>query len=348
MKKSLLISLCLIPLIGFSQLIIFKKNTTPRPIKEISSGGSKYMGKITDNETGEPLPFVNITLEENGVQISSTQSDFDGNFSIHGLPTGDFTARFSFIGLEDHEHTFNVYNKIKYFYDCKIQTNPTQLEKLGTLQKTVVSGLSGIKVKILDSKDREPLPFANFILQRNGVLVSGAQSDFDGNLYFKDIPPGDYIIKGTYLGYESLKHLITLKTETIVFVELPMKPCNIEIYGDIIKQSLKEDSVILKDLFSEQDRLDNSLLETSPSSVTDWGVSKIRTFPNPATEFITISELQNVQELEIIHISGQVIKNIPYIDSPEMRVDLTTFRTGIYFIRYQINDQFHIHKFLKH
>lgn len=39
-------------------------------------------GTVSDKESGELLPFVNITLEHNGVIIAATTTDFDGNYIL--------------------------------------------------------------------------------------------------------------------------------------------------------------------------------------------------------------------------------------------------------------------------
>jgi len=57
---------------------------------------TKIMGTVTDCDTGEPLPFVNIVFK--GTSIGET-SDFNGNYAIETLTPGD-TLIASFIGYE--------------------------------------------------------------------------------------------------------------------------------------------------------------------------------------------------------------------------------------------------------
>jgi hypothetical protein len=42
-------------------------------------------GTITDQETGEPIPFANIVAERGGTQVGGATSDFDGRYSIRPL-----------------------------------------------------------------------------------------------------------------------------------------------------------------------------------------------------------------------------------------------------------------------
>jgi outer membrane receptor protein involved in Fe transport len=61
-----------------------------------------------------------------------------------------------------------------------------------------------LKGKVLDKKTKEPIPFANIVLENKGTLVGGATSDFDGNYQIKPIPPGKYDLKATFVGYKTV------------------------------------------------------------------------------------------------------------------------------------------------
>lgn len=56
-------------------------------------------GKVIDGETGEPLPFVSITVKDKSV---GTASDFDGNFTI-SIPAGAKFLVFSYVGYLSQE-----------------------------------------------------------------------------------------------------------------------------------------------------------------------------------------------------------------------------------------------------
>ena len=79
MKNLLLISLCILPIISNSQNLRGKSHLLSNQIDLSYDGLSNFFGIITNEETGEPVPFVNVILEMNGVDITGAQSDFDGN-----------------------------------------------------------------------------------------------------------------------------------------------------------------------------------------------------------------------------------------------------------------------------
>ncbi len=57
-------------------------------------------GKVTDAESGEELPFADITIEKNGVQITGTSTDLEGNFKIN-LDPGTYDVLVSFAGYKE-------------------------------------------------------------------------------------------------------------------------------------------------------------------------------------------------------------------------------------------------------
>ncbi|QNL22717.1 carboxypeptidase-like regulatory domain-containing protein [Hyphobacterium sp. CCMP332] len=70
----------------------------------------KLSGKITDMETGESIPFANVTVNKGGVQKGGTVSDFDGNFSITPLVPGEYNVEVSYVGYAPKKITGVVIN----------------------------------------------------------------------------------------------------------------------------------------------------------------------------------------------------------------------------------------------
>ncbi len=63
------------------------------------------------------------------------------------------------------------------------------------------TGSGTLKGRITDKKTKEPIPFANIVVEIGGVQVGGSTTDFDGNFMIKPIPPGKIDLKATYVGY---------------------------------------------------------------------------------------------------------------------------------------------------
>ena len=80
-----------------------------------------------------------------------------------------------------------------------------------------------LKGKIFDKDTKEPVPFANIILDNNGTQIGGTTSDFDGNYTIKPIPPGKYDLKATFVGYKTvLTKGITIASDKIRFHDIAM------------------------------------------------------------------------------------------------------------------------------
>ena len=57
-------------------------------------------GTITDSQTKEPLPFVNVIVEQNGQQMGGATTDINGNYQIKPLSPGAYDIRASFMGYK--------------------------------------------------------------------------------------------------------------------------------------------------------------------------------------------------------------------------------------------------------
>ncbi|MBM3449124.1 MAG: hypothetical protein FJX90_08470 [Bacteroidetes bacterium] len=64
-------------------------------------------------------------------------------------------------------------------------------------------GAGTLKGKVTDAETKKPLPFVNVIVFLNGNLVTGAQTDPDGEYTIKPVDPGTYDIQFTFVGYQT-------------------------------------------------------------------------------------------------------------------------------------------------
>lgn len=66
--------------------------------------------------------------------------------------------------------------------------------------------------KLLDGETNEPIPHANVVLLRasDHAFVRSVATTADGSFKFNNIPLGDYTVRTTVLGYQSLKPVVGL------------------------------------------------------------------------------------------------------------------------------------------
>ena len=62
----------------------------------------RLQGVVVDKDTGEPIPFANIILENGGTQVGGASSDFDGNYDINPIPPGTYDLKASFVGYNTY------------------------------------------------------------------------------------------------------------------------------------------------------------------------------------------------------------------------------------------------------
>ncbi len=79
--------------------------------------------------------------------------------------------------------------------------------------------------KIIDKKTKEPISFANIVVENRGSQVGGTSSDFDGKYVIKPLPPGKFDVKATFVGYKTiLIKGVTIPADRIRFLNIELEP----------------------------------------------------------------------------------------------------------------------------
>ena len=91
------------------------------------------------------------------------------------------------------------------------------------LMAHVVLAQGTIKGTIIDSKTKEPVPFANVVAKQDGKQIKGTQTDMDGNFTLKPLNVGQYEIQASCVGYT------TYTREDFTVKASGFSVCNIEL-----------------------------------------------------------------------------------------------------------------------
>ena len=62
-------------------------------------------GVVTEEQTGEPIPFINVVLLRGGSQVAGTETNMDGEYRMGNLEPGDYTMRISSVNHQNVEIT---------------------------------------------------------------------------------------------------------------------------------------------------------------------------------------------------------------------------------------------------
>ena len=112
---------------------------------------------------------------------------------------------------------------LKFKYEKMIK-HTTLLLLLFMLFGGVAFSQTTIQGKITEEATGEAVLFATIALYKNDVLMSGTESDFDGNYSFSDIDPGTYAIEVSFLGLATQRiQGIIAKAGKVNVVDISMK-----------------------------------------------------------------------------------------------------------------------------
>lgn len=118
-------------------------------------------GTIVDSKTKEELPFVNIIVKQDGVQVNAGQTDLDGIFTVKPLQVGKYDIEVSSVGYQRYIQTgINV--KASGFTVVNIELNPmsTTIDEVEiVVDKEPIIDLGGAEVSThLSSDDIARMP----------------------------------------------------------------------------------------------------------------------------------------------------------------------------------------------
>ena len=71
-----------------------------------------------------------------------------------------------------------------------------------TLVATISMAQTSIEGKVSDQQSGDPIIYGTVALYKNGVLVTGTETDENGNYSISDIDPGNYDVNASYVGYQ--------------------------------------------------------------------------------------------------------------------------------------------------
>ena len=142
----------------------------------------KIAGRVTDAETGQPLPGVSVTIE--GTSMGAA-TNLDGSYTILNIPPATYNIRFNMVGYEKTT-VEGVRVEIDLTSTVNIQLRPTALvtgEIVVTAQRPVVTKDVSNSVLSVQTKNVETMPVLTVadvlnlqagIQQGNsGILVRG-------------------------------------------------------------------------------------------------------------------------------------------------------------------------------
>ncbi|MFH2096382.1 MAG: TonB-dependent receptor [Bacteroidota bacterium] len=88
-------------------------------------------GKVVDVDTGEPIPFANVSIMQEGSTVTGGMTDFDGNYTIKPIPAGKYTVQASYVGYKSLQYAGLRINAGKItFQDFKLTVSTQVLQEV--------------------------------------------------------------------------------------------------------------------------------------------------------------------------------------------------------------------------
>jgi hypothetical protein len=105
---------------------------------------------------------------------------------------------------------------------CKESKKTTACEdgKVTIETAPAVGEKSTITGRVIDQSTKEAMAYAQAILIKDGITVSGVFTDENGIFEMKDVSNGEYILRISYVGYSNLDVPINLKESTTLQLEI--------------------------------------------------------------------------------------------------------------------------------
>ena len=88
-------------------------------------------GKVLDGDTGEPIPFANVSVLQGGKIITGGMTDFDGKYTIKPVPVGKVTVTASYMGYKTLSlNGVQINNSKITFQDFKLPSSVSKLAEV--------------------------------------------------------------------------------------------------------------------------------------------------------------------------------------------------------------------------
>lgn len=95
-------------------LLVFSFVVAGTVLSHAQTGSLKI--KLVDKANGEPMPFANVLVEQNGAKVAINQTNLDGEVQFTALPPGKYDVKATFVGYQTIQQTGIIVSADKVTY----------------------------------------------------------------------------------------------------------------------------------------------------------------------------------------------------------------------------------------
>lgn len=113
-------------------------------------------GKITDSESGQPLPGVNVLILKDSTALKGATTNEKGFYTITGIPTGRLTMRVSFIGYRTVFIPLFVTSAKEVLQNVSLEESATglaEIEVKATAESYVINEMATVSAKTFNLEE---------------------------------------------------------------------------------------------------------------------------------------------------------------------------------------------------
>jgi len=196
------------------------------PILLMAQTTGKISGRVTDSNTGEVLPGVNVILEGTS---SGAAADLNGDFFILNVPPGTYTVRAQMVGYETMRME-NVRVSVNRTTEIKVRLRQTVLQGevvVVQAEKVAIKKDQTSTVRNVSSDQIDLLPVENM-----GAVISMQAGVVDGHFRGGRLNEVSYLVDGMQVteAFGGNGRAVDLETEAIQDLEVITGTFNAE-YG---------------------------------------------------------------------------------------------------------------------
>jgi uncharacterized surface anchored protein len=149
--------------------------------------------------TQENLPGVSVKLFYADSFIVGGTSDDKGELWISNLPANEYRLEISHTGYKNSTKELSLRPGATEYVTTYLISEDDTL----TSSHQISTQPGGVRGFIVDSDTGEILPLVTVKVFKEGKLVAGVDSDFDGFFQVNKLKPGSYELSFEYIGYQS-------------------------------------------------------------------------------------------------------------------------------------------------
>ena len=202
------------------------QSPTVKKKKKVREGDTfSVVGLLIDAETSEPLPFVNLAVLDSvdSTFVKGGVTDFEGSFTLPGIPQGNMILRVSSIGYETFTKRFTVTNNTDLGV-MKLYKGAISLDEVVVTAEKPLYAMDGEKLIYNVSEDPSIQTGTTEDALQN---APGVEVDVEGNITLRGVSSVEIWIndKPSKLTEENLKtYLQTLPANAIARIETITNP----------------------------------------------------------------------------------------------------------------------------